>query len=165
MTPTTPLSQDLWESLPGEARTLIDTMRLQIDLHQSEVHSLKNQLATNSSNSSMPPSSDPIHTKRRPPQPPSGKKRGGQPGHQRATRPLVPPDQLHDSIACKPESRAGCGATLAGDDPQPRRHRGCQARAWRHRVCRQPAGLRSQDHPPGSTRPGPTPRRTRRSGP
>lgn len=97
-------------------------MRLQIDALQAEVRSLKAQIGSNSRNSSKPPSSDPIHKKRQPPQPPSGKKRGGQPGHQRATRPLIPPEQLHDTTPCKPPCCAGCGGALDGSDPDPLRH-------------------------------------------
>ena len=129
MTPTPPLPPNVWDVLPPEAQGLvqamqlqIETMRLQIDAFQVEIASLKSQLATNSRNSSKPPSSDPIHIKRQPPKIPSGKKPGGQPGHKRATRPLVAPDQLHDTITCKPDSCSGCGADLQGDDLQPRRH-------------------------------------------
>ena len=103
-------------------RLQIEAMRLQVDALQEEVQALKTQLGTNSRNSSKPPSSDPIHTKRQPPRPPSAKKRGGRPGHQRATRPLVPPEQLHATIPCKPDWCAGCGKALDGADPQPARH-------------------------------------------
>jgi len=128
MTPTPPLPHDVWDALPVEVRTLIETMRLQIDALQGQVHSLKDRLGTNSRNSSMPPSSEPIHQKRQPPRPLSGKKRGGQPGHQWATRPLVPPEQLHDTILCKPASCGQCGATLDGSDPSPRSTRSPRSR-------------------------------------
>jgi transposase len=117
-----PLPQSVWDTLPVEVRALIEAMRLQIDTLQAEVHSLKAQLNSNSHNSSKPPSTDPIHLKRQPPRPPSVKKRGGQPGHRRAIRPLVPPDRLHQTITCKPPGCAGCGAALDGSDPVPLRH-------------------------------------------
>lgn len=116
------LPQAVWEASPVEVRTLIEMLRLQVDTLQAQVHTLQQRLESNSRNSSKPPSSDPIHTKRQPPKPPSGKKRGGQPGHQRATRPLVPPDQLHETVLCKPACCLGCGGVLEGSDPQPRRH-------------------------------------------
>lgn len=97
-------------------------MQRQIEALQAEVQDLKNRLNTNSRNSSKPPSTDPIHFKHQPPKIPSGKKRGGQPGHQRATRPLVPPDQLADTITCRPRACAGCGHALDGTDPTPHRH-------------------------------------------
>jgi len=89
---------------------------------QDEVRSLRDRLGSNSRNSSKPPSSEPIHLKGQPPRPPSTKKRGGQPGHRRATRPLVPPDQLHDTLTSKPDLCGGCGVPLDGADPQPTRH-------------------------------------------
>jgi transposase len=97
-------------------------MRLQIDALQAEVQTLKDRLGSNSHNSSKPPSSDPIHLKRQPPKPPSRKKRGGQPGHQRSMRPLVPAEQLADTLVCKPDGCTGCGAPLDGSDPEPIRH-------------------------------------------
>ena len=129
MTPGSPLPPEVWNALPVEARALIEAMRLQIESLSQQVHvlrdevrSLKGQLQTNSRNSSKPPSTDPLHFKRQPPKPPSGKKRGGQPGHQRATRPLVPPQQLADTITCKPTACTGCGCALDGTDPTPHRH-------------------------------------------
>lgn len=122
MTPIPPLPQNVWDALPVEAQAFFQAMRLQIDALQAEVQSLQAQLGSNSRNSSKPPSSDPIHLKRQPPRPPSGKKRGGQPGHKRAIRPLVLPDQLHGTLTCKPDCCAGCGGTLEGSDPQPHRH-------------------------------------------
>ena len=108
--------------MPVVARTLIEAMQRQIEALQAEVQALKYRLDTNSRNSSKPPSTDPPHLKRKPPKPPSGKKRGGQPGHQRATRPLVPPEQLADTITCKPAACVGCGHALDGTDPSPHRH-------------------------------------------
>ena len=122
MTPTPPLPPDLWDALPVVVRALIEAMRLQIDALQAEVQSLKDRLGSNSRNSSRPPSADPIHLKRQPPKLPSGKKRGGQPGHRRAIRPLVPAGQLADTLICKPAGCTGCGASLDGSDPEPIRH-------------------------------------------
>ena len=122
MTPAPPLPPHVWDALPVEARALIEAMQRQIHALQLEVQSLKDRLGSNSHNSSKPPSTDPIHIKRQPPKPPSGKKRGGQPGHKRSTRPLVPPEQLADTIARKPDACVGCGHALDGSDPKPIRH-------------------------------------------
>lgn len=122
MTPPTLLPQDVWQATPGESRALIEALLLQVDALRAEVVALKNRLDANSSNSSKPPSTDPPHLKRRPPIPPSGKKRGGQHGHKRNIRPLVPPEQLAGSFDCKPDTCSGCGHQLGGDDPSPIRH-------------------------------------------
>ena len=108
--------------MPIEVRTLFEAMQRQIHALQHEVQALKDRVGSNSRNSSKPPSTDPIHLKRQPPKTPSGKKRGGQTGHIRATRPLVPPDQLADTIACMPTTCVGCGQALDGSDPDPHRH-------------------------------------------
>src|SRR5271166_2976093 len=91
---------------------------------QQQLADVRAQLGTNSSNSSLPPSSDRFHCKRRPP-PPSDqprKKRGGQPGHPRQQRLLVPSDQVQKRIPCKPVVCRRCGLSLTGSDPTPLRH-------------------------------------------
>src|ERR1700719_1024123 len=78
-----------------DAQALIAHQQEQIRQLQHQLADTKAKLNTNSSNSSLPPSSDRFHGKRRPPAPPDQprKKRGGQPGHPRGQRPLVPPEQ------------------------------------------------------------------------
>src|SRR5271165_1590094 len=71
-----------------DALTLIAQQQKQLRLLQQQLADTKAKLNTNSSNSSLPPSSDRFHGKRRPPPPPDQprKKRGGQPGHSRHQR-------------------------------------------------------------------------------
>jgi transposase len=82
------------------------------------------KLGTNSSNSSLPPSSDRFHSKRRPPTPANQprKKRGGQPGHPRHQRLLVRSDQVQQTIPCVPAACRRCGQPLSGTDAAPVRH-------------------------------------------
>ena len=89
---------------------------------EARVNDLENRLKLNSTNSSKPPSSDPIGMKRKPPASPSGKKRGGQLGHRKAHRPLVPPEKIHETIDCKPTACRRCGHGLSGDDSEPLIH-------------------------------------------
>jgi transposase len=119
--PTT-LPPDFWDRLPPEAQALIRALQAQVQALQQRVADLEARLGQNSTNSSRPPASDPPSVKRRPPAPGSGRSRGGQPGHPPAFRPLVPADQLRQSIPCKPTACRRCGRALAGDDPDPRRH-------------------------------------------
>jgi transposase len=109
----------------------LDDAHASIAQQQQQIRQLQQQLAdttaklnTNSSNSSLPPSSDRFHGKRRPPPPPDqpGKKRGGQPGHPRRQRLLVPPEQVRQTIPCKPTACRRCGQPLTGNDPNPLRH-------------------------------------------
>jgi transposase len=91
---------------------------------QQQLADTQAQLGTNSSNSSLPPSSDRFHSKRRPrkiaDQP--RKQRGAQPGHPRRQRLLVPDDQVRQTIPCKPAACRRCGRPLTGTDPAPLRH-------------------------------------------
>src|SRR5437868_10762913 len=91
-----PLPDELWAKVPPEAQGAIAAvflaMRQRVDELETRVRDLEARLKLNSTNSSKPPSSDPIGIKRRPPAPASGKKRGGQPGHRKVRRGLVPPE-------------------------------------------------------------------------
>ena len=78
------------------------------------------KLAANSRNSSKPPSSDGPATPPRP-RKKSGRKRGGQPGHEGTTRAMVPVEQVDEVVDCRPTACEACGALLMGDDPAPER--------------------------------------------
>ncbi len=105
--------------MPAEARAAVSAL---VDSYKRRIAELEQRLGRNSTNSSRPPSSDPPSLKRRPPAPASGKKRGGQPGHRRHVRPLVPPEGVRQVVECRPPSCRWCGDALAGDDPEPIRH-------------------------------------------
>lgn len=89
---------------------------------EQRVRELEARLAQTSGNSSRPPSSDPPGAP--PPARPrhTGRSRGGQPGHERHTRELVPPDEVTRAHVIKPHACRRCGARLGGDDPAPYRH-------------------------------------------
>lgn len=89
---------------------------------EARVAELERRLGQNSQNSSRPPSSDPPGTARPTTETPSPRKPGGQPGHPRHERPLLPPDQVDKITAVKPESCENCGMFLFGEDPDPIRH-------------------------------------------
>ncbi len=86
---------------------------------QAKNAALQAKLSQNSTNSSKPPSSDGPHVKPAPPKPPSGKRRGGQPGHPKAERTLLPPDEIR---TLKPTTCRDCAHPLIGDDPNPAVH-------------------------------------------
>src|SRR5215210_306341 len=75
---------------------------------QARVRELEARLGQDSSNSSRPPSSDPPQTPPRPKAPPSGRKRGGQPGHRGAYRALLPVEQVDGMIVVVPEHCRHC---------------------------------------------------------
>src|SRR3954468_11148484 len=121
-----PIPDELWAKVPPDAQAAIAAvflaMRQRVDELETRVGDLEARLKLNSTNSSKPPSSDPIGLKRRPPAPPSGKKRGGQPGHRKARRLLVPPEKVSETFECKPTACRRCGHELSGDDPDPLIH-------------------------------------------
>ena len=95
-----------------EANAIIAVLWAEIQMLKRRVQELEAQLKQNSSNSSKPPSSDPPWVKRRPPEKPSGRKPGGQPGHPGKARDLLPPDKVSKFVEVQPERCAGCGAPL-----------------------------------------------------
>jgi transposase len=119
MTRPTSIPQHIWDTLSTDAQAVIAGVIGQLE---QRIADLGERLNTNSTNSSKPPSSDPPSVKRRPPAAPSGKRRGGQPGHRRHLRTLVPPEQVHETFDCKPAHCRRCGHGLASEDAHPLRH-------------------------------------------
>src|SRR5262245_48122627 len=126
MPPGSPIPVELWSQIPPPAQpailALVQQYEQRLQALQQQVAQLTERLNQNSTNSSRPPSSDPPHVKRRPPKKSSGRQRGGQPGHARQQRPLVPPEKVQQTIPLKPAACRQCGQALHGADPHPRRH-------------------------------------------
>jgi transposase len=134
-----PLAPELWVTLPAlESAPLLEqwamlrlenvALRAENAVLQARVRELEARLGQNSSNSSRPPSSDPpqVPSKRR--AVPSGRKRGGQPGHRGTYRALLPVEQVDEIVALVPERCRHCAQPFAG--PTARR----RGRVWRHQV-------------------------------
>lgn len=114
-----PQPPDLPDNLPPAVVAYIRVLEATIAELKAEVAELKAQLQQNSANSSKPPSSDAPHLKPAPPKRPSGKRSGGQPGHPKAERALLPPDEIRP---LKPDRCRDCSRPLSGDDPNPLVH-------------------------------------------
>lgn len=101
---------------------LVAELRAALAAAEQRIRDLEAQLARYSGNSSRPPSSDPPGAP--PPARPkrTGRKRGGQPGHPKQQRALVPAEQVTQTHVLKPCTCRRCGRGLAGDDPAPYRH-------------------------------------------
>jgi transposase len=97
-------------------------LQAQVTALRTEVAGLRARLERNSSNSSRPPSSDPPWTPKPNRHQPTGKKRGGPPGHR---RPCVALDQVDTRHEYLPTARAPCRAALPPDTP-------LEARVWVH---------------------------------
>jgi len=96
-------------------------------LHE-RIRELEARLGQTSANSSRPPSSDPPQAPARPKAPPTGRKRGGQPGHRGVHRALLPVEQVDEVIVVVPEDCWHCQQPF----PESTGHR--RGRVWRHQV-------------------------------
>jgi transposase len=108
---------------PTTPNTLEEAVKV-IKLLWDHIVKLEAKISQDSSNSSKPPSSDPPE-KNAPPVPlrnSSGRKRGGQQGHQKHARTLVPIEEVDRQIPLKPKSCRRCGEKIFGNDPSPYRH-------------------------------------------
>lgn len=95
----------------GGLRAENASLREQVAALLARCEELERRLGQNSSNSSRPPSSDPPQTPRRAGREPSGRKAGGQPGHQGRHRQMVADPDAR--IEHPPERCDGCGGDLA----------------------------------------------------
>ena len=117
------LSPEMWERIPPEAQAYIRALEARVAALEAMVQQWREQLQQDSPTSSRPPSSDPPQAvAKRPRRPPSGRRPGGQPGHEGQTRALVPVEEVNVVIPVKPERCRRCQRPLQGEDPQPQRH-------------------------------------------
>jgi transposase len=88
----------------------------------ARVAELEAKLGKDSTNSSKPPSSTHPHAKSPPSKRKSGRRPGGQPGHQKHERALIPTEQCQEVVPCLPTECRRCGQALSGVDAEPLRH-------------------------------------------
>jgi transposase len=118
-----PFPPELWEHTPVAVREYIRTLETRVTALEATVQRLLERLQQDSHNSSRPPSSDPPQALgKRGHRGPSGRKRGGQPGHPGQTRALVPIEEVDTVVPLKPQQCHRCQHPLQGEDPQPHRH-------------------------------------------
>lgn len=114
-TPPPPVARTLEEANEIIARLWpeLHELRARVAALEARNAELEARLRQDSTNSSRPPSSDPPwRVKRKPPEPPSGRKAGGQPGHVGRAREPVPPEQVAETVDVYPERCSVCGAIL-----------------------------------------------------
>jgi len=115
--------EDIIARQPPEAQAIIRALLAENAALRARIEELERQLKGKTpQNSSLPPSTQHPHARPQPPKGKSKKKRGGQPGHPKHERPLIPTDQCDDVQPLKPSECRRCGSKLSGNDPDPRRH-------------------------------------------
>lgn len=124
-----PITPEQMAALPPEFQALlqavIDHYERRIAALEAEVAALKSELAAtkkNPRNSSLPPSTEHPHARPAPRKKKTGKKPGGQPGHAKHERALIPAERCQEVVPCLPSECRGCGKPLTGSDPEPLRH-------------------------------------------
>lgn len=109
------------EAQLAERDALIAELRATVEALTSRVAELEARLGQNSSNCSRSPSSDGPGTPR-PPKKRTGRRPGGQPGHKKHERALLPAEQVQHFVDLVPTHCQGCQRRLHGRDQTPRRH-------------------------------------------
>lgn len=101
----------------------IKTRNAELEKRNAE---LEEKVRKSSANSSKPPSTDSpaMKAKRAKKKPGRGRKRGGQPGHTKHERALVPPEEVTQLVHVVPTNCENCEHPLRGRDPEPERHQG-----------------------------------------
>lgn len=108
---------------PPEAQAIIRALLAENAALRAELEELRRQVKrATPQNSSLPPSAQHPHAKPKPRKEKSKRKRGGQPGHKKHERPLVPTEECDQVESLKPTECRRCGERLSGCDPSPLRH-------------------------------------------
>jgi transposase len=119
-----PIQAEEMAALPPEFQALLQRV---IDHYEGRIAAFEAELQAirkTPQNSSLPPSSQHPHAKPPARQPGSKekRKRGGQPGHPKHDRTLIPAAECNEVIPLKPTTCRDCGLKLNGSDPDPLRH-------------------------------------------
>ena len=116
------ITEELIARQPPEAQAIIRALLAQIDELKTRLNELEARLNKTPQNSSLPPSTQHPHARPLAKKPKSKRKRGGQPGHEKHERELIPVEKCDEVHLLKPTQCRRCGGKLSGVDPEPLRH-------------------------------------------
>lgn len=123
-----PISPEQLAAFPRETRDVIAAIIRHYEERIARLEAELNTLRKTPQNSSVPPSTQHPHAKVVKPKPRSPRKRGGQLGHPKHERTLIPSEQCDAVVPLKPTACRRCGTQLLGQDADP----------WRHQVWELP---------------------------
>ena len=135
---------ELEAEMTPAVRAFVGSLLVKIAKLEAELEALRRQgKGKTPQNSSLPPSTQHPHAKPASRKRKSKKKRGGQPGHPKHERPLVPTEDCDGVESLKPKECRRCGEKLSGSDPEPLRHQVWElpeikplvTEYQRHRLC------------------------------
>jgi len=92
------------------------TLAARYERLEARVEKLEEQLRRSSRNSSLPPSQDPPSAPPRRGGPGSGRARGGQPGHEGKSRPLLPLERVDEVVEHWPERCRACAHVFSEEE-------------------------------------------------
>lgn len=121
------ITPEMIDRQPTEAQEIILYLLGELAANGRQLVELEEQRGMNPTNSSLPPSSQHPHAKsaddqKKSKRSASKRKPGGQPGHKKHERTLVPTDQVDELVPLYPQQCRGCGGKLTGQDDDPLRH-------------------------------------------
>ena len=96
MSPKPPITAEQIKALPPEAQALVILIIVYYEQRIAELEAKLNAGKKTPRNSSLPPSGEHPHAKPKRDKKKSKKKRGGQPGHPKSDRKLIPTEQCQD---------------------------------------------------------------------
>jgi transposase len=115
------ITEEIIARQPPESQAIIRLLLAEIAKLEARIEELERGRKT-PQNSSLPPSTVHPHAKPASRKHKSQKKRGGQPGHEKHERPLIPSEQCDEIKSLKPTECRRCGEKLSGTDSEPLRH-------------------------------------------
>ena len=117
------ITEEIIARQPPEAQAIVRLLLLKIAQLESRIAELEGRgKGKTPQNSSLPPSTQHPHAKPAAKKPKSKRRRGGQPGHAKHQRPLLPSEECDEVVPLKPDACRRCGAGLSGVDREPLRH-------------------------------------------
>jgi len=117
------ITPEEWAQTPERVQGFVLLLLQRVETLETQVAALQEQVNRNSQNSSQPPSSDgPEQETAKGSAQQGSRKRGGQVGHAKHERALLPIEQVKEVVAVKPTMCRQCGHALCGEDESPLRH-------------------------------------------